>query len=311
MATTRNNDRQGFNNGKSLNEQVKDIMTEKTTVNVKRNKLIKLGLSRDEVSILFTTFAKAARVSDFDFSKLTFGVEIECYNFVRRSLIDNASEKGLQVRSENYNHLDNGYYYKIVSDGSLAGENSQEVVSPVLNGEQGLDSLKKLCAALAEIDARVNSTCGLHVHIGAASMTDAHYCRIVRNYQKLEMAIDSFMPNSRRANNGFYCGSLAGIDFSRCNTKADIYNAMHGNRYFKVNAVAYRRHKTIEFRQHSGTTNYEKISRWVKFLAKLVEYSYEKELPAHVTMIEDIPFLTNEEKLYFTSRRNQLDRAAR
>ena len=31
-----------------------------------------------------------------------------------------------------------------------------------------------------------------------------------------------------------------------------------GNRYHKVNLEAYSRHKTVEFRQHSGTTNFTK-----------------------------------------------------
>lgn len=310
MATNRNNDRQGFNSGKSLKEQVKDIMTEKTTNSVKRNKLVKLGLSRDEVEILFASFSKMTEISDFDFSKLTFGVEIECYNFERRSLIDASRSNGLQVRSEDYNHADNNYYYKIVSDASLDGENSQEVVSPILQGNNGLSSLEKICTALALINARVNRSCGLHVHIGAASMSDAHYCRLVRNYQKLEMAIDTFMPESRRGNNSRWCHSFSGIDFSRCTTKRSIYEAMNGDRYYKVNAVAYSCHRTIEFRQHSGTTDYQKISNWVMFLAKLVEYSYKNELASHVTCIEDIPFLSKEQKMYFTGRRNQLDRAA-
>lgn len=310
MATTRNNDRQGFNNGKSLNEQVSDILNEKTSYQAKRNKLVKLGLSRDEVAILFANFAKGVSVTGFDFSKLTFGVEIECYHCNRLSLIEQGSANGLSIRSEGYNHADNERYYKIVSDGSLAGEDSNEVVSPVLNGENGLASLKQLCKALAAIGAKVNRTCGLHVHIGAATISDSHYIRIIRNYQAIEMAIDSIMPMSRRGNNNTFCKSILGFDFSDCKTKLDVFN-LTTDRYYKVNMYpAYNRHKTLEFRQHSGTTDYEKISHWVTFLAKLVEYSYKHEIKGSVTMIEDIPFLTREEKMYFTDRRNQLDRAA-
>ena len=80
---------------------------------------------------------------------------------------------------------------------------------------------------------------------------------------------------------------------------------MRFDRYFKVNAVAYDRHRTIEFRQHQGTTDYEKISKWVMFLAKLVEYSFKNECPT-CTTIEEIPFLNDEEKAYFTARRAAL-----
>ncbi len=192
-----------------------------------------------------------------------------------------------------------------MSDSSIIGDHSQEVVSPVLNGTNGLNSLKTLCDALSAVDAKVNRSCGLHVHIGAANMSDEHYCRIVRNYQAIEKAVDSFMASSRRANNSRWCHSLQGIDFTTCTTKLQIASAMGHDRYFKVNATAYNRHQTIEFRQHQGTTDYEKISRWVRFLAKLVEYSYKHDCPT-CTTIEEIPFLTSDDKAYFTMRREAL-----
>ena len=174
-----------------------------------------------------------------------------------------------------------------------------------MKGKKGMSSLKSLCEALAEINAKVNRSCGLHIHIGAESMSEEHYCRLVRNYQKIEKVIDSFMPTSRRANNSRWCHTLQGIDFSACTSKRDIARAMNYDRYFKVNAIAYERHKTIEFRQHSGTTDYEKISNWVMFLAKLVEYSYKHEITT-CESIEEIPFLKESEKVYFINRRAAL-----
>ena len=291
---------------KSLNEQVSDVMNERSSKNVKRTKLVKLGLMQHEVELLLSMQRTAKRSgTDFDFSKLTFGVEIESYHYTRESLIAAGVQNGLQVHSEGYNHRDNKTYFKIVSDSSLQGDNTNEVVSPILKGNKGLNSLKAMCDTLAAVDARVNRSCGLHVHIGAENLSDDHYVRIVRNYQKLESVIDSFMPNSRRGNNSRWCHSLQGVDFSRCTTKRDVYDAMHGDRYYKVNAVAYLRHKTIEFRQHSGTVEYEKISNWVKFLAKLVEYSYKHEIES-CNSIEEIPFLKESEKTYFINRREAL-----
>lgn len=291
---------------KSFSEQVNEVLNKECGNTVKRNELIKLGLCEHEVRILLSSITPSrVRKGEFDFSKLTFGVEIECYNVVRQELIESASESGLAVRSEGYNHADNRHYYKIVSDGSLRGENCNEVVSPILKGTKGMNSLQGICNALAGVGARVNRTCGLHVHIGAEKMSDEHYCRIVRNYQRIEKAIDSFMPVSRRADNNGFCRSLAGVDFSTCSTKSDIVSAMHCSRYYKVNAVAYSRHRTIEFRQHSGTVDYEKISHWVKFLAKLVEYSYKNEC-GQCDTIEEIPFLKESEKEYFINRRAAL-----
>lgn len=291
-------------NKKNLSEQITDVMTSGMSNRQKQNELIKLGLQPHEVYLMLNT--KAWQTSGFDITKLTFGVEIECYNVVRANLINEASCIGLQVRSEGYNHNDNQHYYKIVEDGSLTGENSQEVVSPILCGEKGFDSLRKLCSALDSVNAKVNKSCGLHVHVGAAYITDEHYCRLVRNYQRLENVIDTFMAPSRRGNYNSYSRTLQGIDFSSCITKRDILAKMNFDRYYKVNARAYERHKTIEFRQHQGTTDYEKISNWVRFLAKLVEYSYKHEI-VNCTCIEDVPFLTDEEKQYFIRRRAALN----
>lgn len=293
-------------NTKSLNEQVSEVMNERSGKNAKRTKLLKLGLMPHEVELLLSMLAAPTRSGNkFDFSKLTFGVEIESYHYTRQSLIDAGTANGLQVCSEGYNHRDNKSYFKIVSDASLDGDNTNEVVSPILKGNNGLNSLKAVCDALASVDAKVNRSCGLHVHIGAEKISDDHYVRIVRNYQKLERVIDSFMPVSRRGNNGYYCRSLQGISFANCTTKSDVINAMHGCRYYKVNACAYLRHKTIEFRQHSGTVEYEKISNWIMFLARLVEYSYKHEIDA-CNSIEEIPFLKESEKQYFINRRESL-----
>lgn len=291
---------------KSFSEQVNEVLSKECGNTVKRNELIKLGLCEHEVRFLLASVTPSrTRKGEFDFSRITFGVEIECYNFIRQDLIETATADGLQVRSEGYNHADNRHYYKIVSDGSLTGVNSNEVVSPILKGTKGMSSLETLCKALSKVDAKVNRSCGLHVHIGAQSMSDEHYCRLVRNYQKLEGAIDSFLPMSRRANNNGYCRSLQGIDFSTCTTKRDIARAMNYDRYYKVNAEAFSRHKTIEFRQHSGTTDYEKISKWVMFLARLVEYSFKHEIDT-CSSIEDVPFLKESEKEYFINRRAAL-----
>lgn len=288
---------------KSLNEMVADVMNMNASNATKHRELIKIGLDATEAYIILNS--KAWQGTGFDFSKLTFGVEIECYNVVRNDLIINGTRKGLSVRSEGYNHTDNQHYFKIVSDGSLEGVNSNEVVSPILQGNDGLNSLKRLCDALAECDAKVNRSCGLHIHIGAANMADAHYIRIIRNYQRLEALIDSFMPLSRRANNNGFCRSLQGFDFSRCTSKRDVCDMMN-SRYYKINGHAYFRHQTIEFRQHSGTTDYTKISMWIQFLAALVKYSEKNEITT-CNSIDEIPFLNAEQKAYFNNRRASLN----
>lgn len=282
---------------KSLNEEIQDIKTGKGSKTSKKEALIKLGLRKHEIDIILSDLPKQVT----ERFKFTFGVEIEC--LVASSVMrECATRNAMPFQYEGYNHTDNNHYYKFVSDSSIRGENPIECVSPVLTGKVGMKSLENCCKALNEAGAQVNRSTGLHVHIGAQNLSDEVYVNVFKNYQKLERVIDTFMANSRRANNSQWCRTLQCKDFSWCTTKSDIYDEMNGNRYFKVNACSYARHQTIEFRQHQGSTDFEKISNWVNFCAKLVAWSKKNVLSSEVTSIDEIPFLTKKEKSFFKSR---------
>lgn len=282
---------------KTLNEEIQEIKNMKGSKVAKKEAFIKLGLRKYEIELLLSELPKPVR----EVHKFTFGVEIECLvaaNLMRES----ATRNEMPFQYEGYNHVDNNHYYKFVSDSSIRGENPIECVSPVLTGKAGMKSLENCCKALNEAGAQVNISTGLHVHIGAANLSDEAYINVFKNYQKLERVIDTFMARSRRANNSQWCRTLQGRNFMWCTTKSDIFDAMNGDRYFKVNACSYARHKTIEFRQHQGSTDFEKISNWVNFCAKLVAWSKKNVLSSEVTSIDEIPFLTKKEKSFFKSR---------
>ena len=282
---------------KTLNEEIQEIKNMKGSKAAKKEAFIKLGLRKYEIELLLSELPKQVR----EVHKFTFGVEIECLvaaNLMRES----ATRNEMPFQYEGYNHVDNNHYYKFVSDSSIRGENPIECVSPVLTGKAGMKSLENCCKALNEAGAQVNISTGLHVHIGAANLSDEAYINVFKNYQKLERVIDTFMARSRRANNSQWCRTLQGRNFMWCTTKSDIFDAMNGDRYFKVNACSYARHKTIEFRQHQGSTDFEKISNWVNFCAKLVAWSKKNMLSSEVTSIDEIPFLTKKEKSFFKSR---------
>lgn len=289
---------------KTLNEQVNEIVNGKGSKTAKSISLVKLGLTPYEIKLMLGNI-EVSKKTKFNANILTFGVEIECYNVLRSCLINEVSQRNVSIQSEGYNHTDNNHYYKIVSDGSIQGNDGQEVVSPILKGKDGLNSLKNVCDSLNAVGAKVNRSTGLHVHFDASKISDAHFVNIFKNYQKLESVIDSFMPNSRRANNNGYCASLIGLNYNRCETKSDVIS-LNRTRYRKVNAESYLRHKTIEFRQHSGTTEYEKMANWINFLRKLIQYSFDSEIES-CSSIEEIPFLTDTEKQYFINRRAALN----
>jgi hypothetical protein len=211
----------------------------------------------------------------------TFGIEIEAYNVGMRTLCDALNAAGIACGVEGYNHVTRSTW-KIVPDGSLMGSQSFELVSPPLKGQAGLAQVKTVCRVLGECGAKVNKSCGLHVHHDANDLTLKDWKNFVKYYVKYEKTLDSLMPVSRRDNNNTFCASLL-----RNETIAERFAAidqatdLHGltsivcgqSRYYKLNLMAYWRHGTVEVRHHSGTTEYEKIAAWVSLTQGLLERS--------------------------------------
>ena len=80
---------------------------------------------------------------------------------------------------------------------------------------------------------------------------------------------------------------------------------INNDRYHKVNFEAYSRHRTVEFRQHSGTTNFTKMENWIRFLNGLITFAKRSSLPSRMTL-EGLPFLDGKQKLFFKLRTKKL-----
>lgn len=205
-----------------------------------------------------------------------FGIEIEAFGIEKETLRAALIAKGIACQ-EAY-RSEQLQVWKITGDGSIQGNNSFELVSPILEGEAGLAQLRIVCEVLKAKKARINKTCGLHVHLDATNFGIKDWRNIYRNYATLEGTIDSFMPASRRASNNTYIKSIVVPNWeqkvSRASTLLQLQRSTtYSDRYYKLNTQSYWSHKSCEFRQMAGTIDFDKISNWVKFLARLVEYS--------------------------------------
>lgn len=296
---------------KTFFEQTQEIVKSNATVASKKRALIKLGLREIDVNNLLYTYtreereqARAKRVAEAIVNSLTFGVEIECYNAASNIIRERATANNLNIAYESYNHRDGHNYFKFTSDSSIQGEMPIECVSPVLKGKSGFSDLKKCCKTLNEAGVRVNRSTGLHVHVGGIQ-TAKQYINVFKNYKALERVIDTFMAESRRGNNSQWCRTLSDHNFDNCLSIDDVRNVLGHDRYHRVNAESWSRHRTIEFRQHAGSTNFEKIQMWVTFCIKLVVWSAENVLTETINTIQDIPFLSDKEKAYFQTRANE------
>lgn len=222
----------------------------------------------------------AALPFEFTFSR-TFGIELEVYGASRDRILTEMRRLGVQVEGESYNHQTRGHW-KIVSDASIHGSNGNELVSPVLSGMDGIEQVKRVCLALNRAGAKVNTSCGFHVHLGANDLDLQHFKNLFKSYIELEGKIDEMMPTSRRKNTNTYCKSVSSIANSKAaalrkidsaSTIQEMSRAFSGSRYFKLNIQSFQRHGTIEFRQHSGTTQFSKVKNWLLICARLLEYS--------------------------------------
>ena len=202
----------------------------------------------------------------------TFGIEME---FEGADIRDVAStlNQVVECHFEGYTHRTTDHW-KIVTDGSLPNyQNCGEIVSPVLQGYEGVAELKKVCDVLDTIEGiRVTRRCGLHVHLGADDLTVANIQTIYERYADYESQIDMVMPRSRRGRTR-WCDTIKDNKnrVKRATTKRRLSSTC--DRYYKVNLESLARYGTIEFRQHSGTLNFTKIVNWLSFLQAFVEKS--------------------------------------
>jgi len=138
----------------------------------------------------------------------------------------------------------------IKEDGSIKDLESDEigVEFSILVPSNNFENLKRLCQLLEDLDARVNKTCGLHVHIDARKMNRDEAINRGGNLASYLIFLKRMVPETRRTNT--YCKLQASTT----------------DRYSAVNLQALDKYNTVEIRLHSATTNYEKISRWVEIL---------------------------------------------
>lgn len=193
----------------------------------------------------------------------TFGVEIEAYNVYGVNVASALNSAGIPCTVEHYNH-ETRRHWKIVHDGSVRGRSPFELVSPPLAGQAGLNQVVTVMSILRSLGAKVNATCGLHVHHSGAGLRPEQLRRVEQVYSHFYPIFRQAFPNSRQFNQ--YCQVPSD---GRVRTDS-AQNRVGVNRYRAVNLSAMLRHGTVEFRQHQGTLNGDKAEAWIVFTQELL-----------------------------------------
>ena len=148
--------------------------------------------------------------------------------------------------------------------------------------------LHKFCSLIS--DHRVNTSCGLHVHLDCRGRTAEDVRAIAKRMTAWLIALKEFVPESRR-NNTDYCA----LSFSET------------NRYRAVNFVAFSKYKTLEVRLHSGTVDYTKIIAWVRLCELLFILPTKPKGNAQgIAALAQLP-LPEYERSYWLKRHAQLN----
>jgi len=212
-----------------------------------------------------------------------FGVEIEFLSTITvEHAVNTLRAAGIEVEYMAYTH-NTTPHWKIVMDGSCG----YELVSPVLEGEHGIEEVRKAAAALEVAGATVDRRCGFHVHFDARQMKLKAVKNLFKLWMKFEDVLDTFQPLSRRGSSNTYCQSNLRDRCHDANGHREACDAMFNAidtsksmeemariypcRYRKLNIHSYFRHQTLEVRHHAGTTDPDKITNWVRLMARLFD----------------------------------------
>lgn len=247
---------------------------------------------------------------------IRFGVEIEIIvsegkrdGFTVKTISEELTKLGPDiVRYRGYSH-ETTDYWKIVTDASVRGDDEDsdlcfELVSPVLLGEAGLNSIRGIMDNIRCLGIATNATCGYHVHVDAEDQTEIGTLdglkRIAQCFVSLENAFDLLVAfssdtssskvtmmtgnddASRRANRNEYCqsnrfafGQMSNKQrwqrISSVQTKGKLVNLINpnGDRYHKLNLTNIskpNRPSTCEFRHHGGVENLQEAEAWVRLI---------------------------------------------
>lgn len=148
------------------------------------------------------------------------------------------------------------------TDGSIRSEGQMYPHElNILGKEKEIKGIIQLVSkVLLAANAKVNKSCGLHVHL---DMRNRDHVIAFHNLVSSQNILFAMNPFSRQS--GSYCRRQDTKVF-----KEAIAPSGRETRYFGVNAAAHAKHNTIEIRMHSGTVQANKINNWIDLLLLII-----------------------------------------
>jgi hypothetical protein len=228
-----------------------------------------------------------------DFRDLTFGVEIEVTGQTRRrvaeavaSVVGGTPEYVGGAYDKFRVKATDGRTWQVMRDSSVSGDyhHQGEVVTPVLRYED-LETLQNVVRAVRACGAKVDESCGIHIHVGAQSLTASQIANVAKMvYQQealispaLQIASGREYRYAKRVSAAF----LERLRNTPPQTMDDLNRAWFGHfnptpqhydesRYHGLNLHSVWYRGTIEFRWFNSTLHAGKVKAYVQLCLKLV-----------------------------------------
>jgi hypothetical protein len=174
--------------------------------------------------------------------------------------------------------------WKVERDGSVSnGDWGGEVVTPILQGDDGFDAIRKVMAGLRQAGAEVDQSCGMHVHLSVEHMTNGQRAELVQQWYQHHDTFDRFVAKSRTVR-----GNGRGYEYCRREDDQVVDQQVdrmkrHGNfgytdKYRSLNLTPFAKYGTLEVRMHQGTLNSQKARNWIKLLIGFFDTVEKEEL---------------------------------
>ena len=239
-------------------------------------------------------------------SDRTFGVEIEVFHFpygfflpidngvmpvyrLPHALVKDFEGAGLRLGGEEDT-------WRFTQDSTILGGRGVELQSPPLKGEEGLKRVRAAMDILRSHGARVNGSCGFHVHHHAPDFGPRELASLLELMFHWEPLIYGAIPGNRERRKSS-CRPLPSeiLDALRSGKKEPLTmddleglwygedapygkgERYHDSRNRGLNLHSYWFRGTVEFRYMKGTLDGKVAERWILFTHRLMEAARDRK----------------------------------
>ncbi len=186
-------------------------------------------------------------------SQIYFGVELETH------------------RCRRYMRMEDNPYWGAKCDPTVRGK---EFDSAKMNGDEGLNAVRELCALADEHSWVADYRCGYHLHIDMSTYNARQLRAIAYAYGRTAVIWESLVSEERTTNGWCDFASLEDNCIKSLTTKNDWTRlAYDTERYRWLNWQAYQQHGTLELRFHEGTVDCDQIVNWVKAHVSFIDWA--------------------------------------